>query len=192
MKHLTTTLGSKTFKVKVDDRGDGLPTTVEVDGKKLELLWSQRHGVLVVQEENGLEFHVPVRATHVSRFHGEAEVQVLVELWSTSTGGMTAASAVVVPELPLGAVAGDGAKSGDKAVRSPITGKVLKVLVKGGDIVAAGQALAIVEAMKMENRVFAPVAGVVKSVSVKDGDAVTTGKELVRLAPPTAPAKAPP
>jgi biotin carboxyl carrier protein len=170
----------------VDDRGDGMPTTVEVDGQKLELLWSARHGVLVVTAEGGLESHIPVRASHVTRYPGEAEVQVHAELWALGAGGMRTASAVVLPDVPHGAENGAGAKAGDKAVRSPITGKVLKVLVKAGETVTAGQALVIVEAMKMENRVFAPGAGVVKSVSVKDGDAVTTGKELVRLAPPAA------
>ncbi|MBL7518472.1 acetyl/propionyl-CoA carboxylase subunit alpha, partial [Frankia sp. CNm7] len=59
--------------------------------------------------------------------------------------------------------------AGDGQARSPMPGTVIAVDVAAGDVVAAGQRLAVVEAMKMEHAVTAPVAGLVKDVLVTVG-----------------------
>ncbi len=70
---------------------------------------------------------------------------------------------------------------GDHAVAAPMPGRVVRVLVEPGDRVAAGQGLAVVEAMKMENEVAAPAAGVVSDVRAAPGDSVEAGAVLVTL-----------
>ena len=70
---------------------------------------------------------------------------------------------------------------GDHAVAAPMPGRVVRVLVAPGDRVAAGQGLAVVEAMKMENEVAAPAAGVVSDVRAAPGDSVEAGAVLVTL-----------
>lgn len=70
---------------------------------------------------------------------------------------------------------------GDHAVAAPMPGRVVRVLVEPGDRVAAGQGLAVVEAMKMENEVAAPAAGVVSDVRAVPGDSVEAGGVLVTL-----------
>jgi urea carboxylase len=62
---------------------------------------------------------------------------------------------------------------------SPITGNVWAVLVKEGDVVAAGQKVIVVEAMKMEVGVEAAVTGVVKKIVAAPGTLVTAGQALV-------------
>ena len=62
-------------------------------------------------------------------------------------------------------------------------GQVLKILVKAGERVSAGDALVILEAMKMEQTLRALVDGVVEAVLVKEGDVVAPGDALVRIAP---------
>jgi biotin carboxyl carrier protein len=74
-----------------------------------------------------------------------------------------------------------GAKGGDKAVKSPMPGRVVKVLVARGDTVQPGQGLLVLEAMKMENEVRAKVAGVVAEIHVAPGAAVEGGAKLVTL-----------
>ncbi len=74
------------------------------------------------------------------------------------------------------------AAGGDKAVKSPMPGRVVKVLVAKGDAVQAGQGLLVLEAMKMENEVRARVAGTVAEVHVATGAAVEGGAKLVTLA----------
>jgi len=64
-------------------------------------------------------------------------------------------------------------------LRSPMPGRVVKLLVKAGDRVSAGQALVVVEAMKMENELRAPRAGTVQALRCEEGSAVEAGQDLV-------------
>ena len=68
-----------------------------------------------------------------------------------------------------------------KAVVSPLPGVVVEVKVAAGDMVKAGQTVAVLEAMKMENDILAECDGVVASVSVKDGDSVLEGAVLLTI-----------
>jgi biotin carboxyl carrier protein len=60
-------------------------------------------------------------------------------------------------------------------------GRVLELLAGAGDKVAAGQRLAVIEAMKMEHTLRAPFAGVVKQVSVGIGAQVVEGAEIMLI-----------
>ena len=71
---------------------------------------------------------------------------------------------------------------GDKTVKSPMPGRVVKVLVAKGDVVEVGQGLMVLEAMKMENEVRARVAGTVAEVHVAAGATVEGNAKLVTLA----------
>ena len=73
---------------------------------------------------------------------------------------------------------GGRAAGGDGTVRSPMPGTVLAVHVAPGDTVSAGQAVAVVEAMKMEHTVTAPVAGTVAEVTAKAGQQVAMDARL--------------
>jgi biotin carboxyl carrier protein len=70
----------------------------------------------------------------------------------------------------------------DTIVRSPMPGRVVKVLVAKGESVAAGQGLVVLEAMKMENEVRARSAGMVLDVHVEAGATVEARAKLVTLA----------
>jgi biotin carboxyl carrier protein len=58
-------------------------------------------------------------------------------------------------------------------------GRVVKVLARAGERVAAGQAVVVVEAMKMENELRVPRAGTVREVRCTEGAAVEAGQDLV-------------
>jgi len=70
---------------------------------------------------------------------------------------------------------------GPAPVRAPMPGLVVRVNVKVGDEVQAGQGLVVMEAMKMENELRATAAGRVRSVEVSPGAAVEKGALLVAL-----------
>jgi glutaconyl-CoA/methylmalonyl-CoA decarboxylase subunit gamma len=72
--------------------------------------------------------------------------------------------------------------SGERTVRSPMPGRVIKVLVAKGDNVEVGQGLVVLEAMKMENEVRARAAGTVAGVHVAVGATVEGNAKLVTLA----------
>ena len=66
-------------------------------------------------------------------------------------------------------------------IKAGLPGVIFKVLVNVGDAVEKGQAVIIIEAMKMEIEVTAPEAGVVSAVYVKQGDTVVNNQALVAL-----------
>jgi biotin carboxyl carrier protein len=74
--------------------------------------------------------------------------------------------------------AGFATASGPERVVSAMPGKVVRVLVGEGDRVEAGQGIAVVEAMKMENEIAASRAGRVASISVRPNDTVEGGAVL--------------
>jgi biotin carboxyl carrier protein len=73
------------------------------------------------------------------------------------------------------------AEAGPAVVRSPMPGKVVKVLVHEGEAVRAGAGVAVVEAMKMENELRAPRDGTIARVLVREGQAVESGEELAQI-----------
>jgi len=75
--------------------------------------------------------------------------------------------------------AGTQGTAGAKPVLAPMPGKIVKVLVKPGDAVAARQGLVVVEAMKMENELRAPKDGRVAEVLVAEGMSVEAGRVLI-------------
>jgi biotin carboxyl carrier protein len=72
-------------------------------------------------------------------------------------------------------------RDGTRVVKSPMPGRVVRVLVAAGAYVEAGQALLVLEAMKMENEVRAAIAGTVVDVAVSAGHAVESGARLMTL-----------
>ena len=64
---------------------------------------------------------------------------------------------------------------------APMPGKVVSFAVKAGDKVSKGQALAVMEAMKMEHTIAAPLDGVVQELLYAPGDQVAEGAELLKL-----------
>ncbi len=104
-----------------------------------------------------------------------------VRVWLPEAPAVTPAGAgapragrVTRPRPAAGAAAG-----GDGTVSAPMQGTIVKVLVAEGDTVEAGQALLVLEAMKMENHINAEASGTVKEVRVAAGDTVGTGDVLI-------------
>lgn len=76
---------------------------------------------------------------------------------------------------------GDRASSGVAKIATPMPGKVVRVLVRAGDIVEAGAGVVVVEAMKMQNELKSPIHGKVLMVGVAEGAAVNANQTLVVL-----------
>ncbi|HEY5650483.1 MAG TPA: acetyl-CoA carboxylase biotin carboxylase subunit [Acidimicrobiia bacterium] len=68
--------------------------------------------------------------------------------------------------------------SSDGIIAAPMQGTIVKVSVKAGDRVEAGDSICVLEAMKMENEVTAPNAGEVTDLRVQPGDTVTPGETI--------------
>jgi geranyl-CoA carboxylase alpha subunit len=88
---------------------------------------------------------------------------------------------ISVRDLTLAAPVSAAASGGDGKVRAAMNGRVVAVLVKPGDKVAAGQPVMTLEAMKMEHVHTAGVAGTVSAIDVVEGEQVTTGRIVVEI-----------
>ena len=92
----------------------------------------------------------------------------------------TPQGAVRISLLDTLAHAGEAMQEGGR-LTAPMPGKVVSFAVKAGDKVKAGQALAVMEAMKMEHTISAPKDGTVAELLYAPGDQVPEGAELLKL-----------
>lgn len=90
-----------------------------------------------------------------------------------------AAPAAAAPSAPAPAAPAAGA--GEK-VNSPLPGVIVEVSVKEGQAVTAGQKVAVLEAMKMENEIPAPKDGTITAIHVNKGDSILEGAPVVTIA----------
>ncbi len=92
----------------------------------------------------------------------------------------SAQGATQITAIDLLAHAGVAQAEGGR-LTAPMPGKVVSFAVKAGDKVSKGQALAVMEAMKMEHTIAAPLDGVVEELLYAPGDQVAEGAELLKL-----------
>lgn len=117
-------------------------------------------------------------------------VSYQVEMENASAPAQTSAapapaSAVQAPSAPVQpaspAQAPVSATGQGKPVTSPLPGVIIDIKVKVGDTVKAGQTIAVLEAMKMENDIQAEWDGVVTAVNASKGDSVLEGAAIVTI-----------
>ena len=89
------------------------------------------------------------------------------------TAAPAAAAAAAAPAVSVAA---------GEVVKSPMPGNILKINVSLGQKVNEGDALLILEAMKMENEVVAPKSGTIAQIIVSKGAVVETGAPLIVIA----------
>ena len=94
------------------------------------------------------------------------------------TGGFEFSAEVIDPRSWRGRRHGGAEAEGRQQIAAPMPGKVVRLLVKTGDAVEAGQGLLVVEAMKMQNEIRSPKRGTVERVVVAQGQAVNAGEVL--------------
>jgi 3-methylcrotonyl-CoA carboxylase alpha subunit len=92
----------------------------------------------------------------------------------------TAQGATQIVAIDLLLHAGEAPAEGGR-LTAPMPGKVVSFAVKAGDAVKKGQALAVMDAMKMEHTIAAPMDGVVAELLYAPGDQVVEGAELLKL-----------
>ncbi len=113
--------------------------------------------------------------------YGGQRVRAAVYTQGETDHVFTAAGAARIVAVDLLAHAGDDAAEGGR-LTAPMPGKVVSFAVKAGDPVRKGQALAVMEAMKMEHTIAAPSDGTVAELLYAPGDQVAEGAELLKLA----------
>ena len=139
----------------------------------------RRHSVQLKRQHDGVTVTVdgrPWQGTVAARDRWRADVASwgVVVRWDDQAWALTRAKRHRQGRGRARAASGN-------AVRAPMPGTMIEVLVAVGDEVEAGQTLAVLEAMKMEHLLTAPNAGVVTAVHVAGGDAVEEDALLLEL-----------
>ena len=170
----TVTIGGRSYEVEVS--GD----TVVVDGQEFPVKIARGDAYDTVTA-GGVRYRVALPPA------GERESGMAIEVdhrpFTLEYEGRLGGG----PARPAPRTAGAGASAPAPrsnvpgGVAAQLSGKVLRVEIKVGDAVEAGQLLIVLEAMKMENEINAPKAGTVKEVPVNEGDQVSEGQTLVIL-----------
>lgn len=139
---------------------------------------------------NGNDYNVAINSTNGNLADVTVNgVSYQVEMENAMPAAPVAAPVQAAPQAsapapqPAAAPAPAAKPAGEgKAVTSPLPGVIIEVSVKEGDTVAAGQKVAVLEAMKMENEIQAEKAGVVTKIHVSKGDSVLEGASIVTIA----------
>ncbi|MEY2618949.1 MAG: hypothetical protein RL522_1951 [Pseudomonadota bacterium] len=135
---------------------------------------------LAVGETQGLLAFEPVGERGIDLRYAGLRERVTVHPQGETDHVFTARGAAVIVSLDLLAHAGEGEAEGGR-LTAPMPGKVVSIAVKAGDRVTKGQAMAVMEAMKMEHTIAAPADGTVAEVLYAPGDQVAEGAELLKL-----------
>ncbi|MBK9030844.1 MAG: hypothetical protein IPL61_05805 [Myxococcales bacterium] len=167
-KEFAITTGGREATVAIDRHADG-ELTVELDGVARAVDARQlRPGTwsLVI---DGASFTVDLdpRRAGVAASVGAAEALLVVEDAQTKR---------------LRGATHRGPAARGEEILAPIAGKVVKILCAVGDEVAAGQAVAVLEAMKMENEIIAERGGTCADIAKAAGQSVETNERLMTLA----------
>ena len=164
---------------------EGVATTIPADRLILEHadFAAIDHSTKWVEDALDLSDIVPFGAAAPVGDHGEPTIRRDIDV---EVDGKRFAVAMWVPDgsASVGrprrsATGGGGGGAGSGEVSVPMQGTIVKVLVAVGDEVEVGQAVVVLEAMKMENNINTDKAGVVSEVRVAPGDTVGGGDIVV-------------
>jgi acetyl-CoA/propionyl-CoA carboxylase biotin carboxyl carrier protein len=166
---------------------EGLHTTIDADLAILRHpdFAATKHSTKWVEEKLDLSNLVSTTGETHTNSEGLVEKSTVVEVngkrfdvkvWVPPIGGM-APTAQKTRSASRGTSQSAGATSG--TITAPMQGTVIKVLVTEGQTVAQGDAVLVLEAMKMENQIQADKSGTVSKISCKAGDTVGSGDLLL-------------
>jgi geranyl-CoA carboxylase alpha subunit len=161
-----------------------IPVRAEIDGVSYELdILREREGMYVASLDGGIQrFEIDELGCDTIRFHHNGVMESTRFLRDGDLLYFHRRGAThVVRDLTLAAPETAAAGGGDGKVRAAMSGRVVAVLVKKGDRVAAGQPVMTLEAMKMEHVHIAGIAGTIAAIDVVEGEQVTTGKIAVEI-----------
>lgn len=158
--------------------GDG--TKFDVHTRWIETEWNNTVEPFTGGDPISEEDTLPRQTVVVEVGGRRLEVSLPGDL-ALGNGGGSPSGAIRKKPKPRKRGGGGGAAASGDSVTAPMQGTVVKVAVEEGQTVAAGELIAVLEAMKMENPVTAHKDGVVTGLAVEPGAAITQGTVLCEL-----------
>jgi 3-methylcrotonyl-CoA carboxylase alpha subunit len=170
---------ARRFDFEFHDQASSATLTYLHDGALHLSVQNKEEGIDPKAPSAGALVFEPAGADLEVQFKGQRERLTVYQKGET-VHLFCAKGATQILEIDLLAHAGDTqAESG--RLTAPMPGKVVSFAVKAGDKVAKGQALAVMDAMKMEHTIAAPADGTVTELLYRPGDQVAEGAELLKL-----------
>ena len=180
MNWIATNSSDKPIKIKLPDRiPHGVPFPAVIDGSEAVVIWNRQRRVLTWLQD-GVEQNFELIQTTTARVPNDSQRTIGLQ-FGNSVQRLSQLTGKVDVDSPGREHRRAAKAAAGHEVRSPITGKVLAVKVENGQAVKSGDTVVIIEAMKMENKIFAPDDGIVKDLSVAAGDAVASGALLLNI-----------
>ena len=151
----------------------------KINGNEYSVAIIDLEGDKAAVEVNGVSYKVDILTEGFTAAPARPAAKPAVAA-PASAPAPAAAPAAPQPIAPAAAPAAEPAPAGKgTAVQSPLPGVILDIKVAVGDTVKAGQTVAILEAMKMENSINAECDGVITAIKVAKGDNILEGSDIV-------------
>lgn len=152
----------------LDMQREGTRVAATIDGRGYELEARETEPGVFLLLVGGIVYEC--RANHAATQGGTTEVHLGDEIFQVT---------LVDPKRLGGARGASAEASGRAQIKASMPGKVVRVLVSAGMVVETGEALVVVEAMKMQNELKSPKSGTVVEVRAATGATVNAGDVLV-------------
>jgi biotin carboxyl carrier protein len=162
-------IGEKVYRVDLvrNGEGHGESWTCKLDGREVPLnVVATQAGILSILMD-GKSFEVRQEVTSTDN--------------NIVLGNKRFATVVRDPRSLQSRRTTDAGGHGPKKITAPMPGKVVRIMVAVGAGVEAGQAVIVIEAMKMQNELKSPKKGTLKKLSVAEGAAVEAGQALAEI-----------
>jgi biotin carboxyl carrier protein len=176
---------TKTYQIELPDQlGDDRPFPVKIGNGSYIGRWHRKSRALHLSKAGAesLNTVLKTRTIQIEKNPDESETGLTIEYQGGEVQGVCRFQAFVDVYTPASTAGGGEAKAKIKSMRSPMNGKILAINNKVGDQVEQGAVLMVIEAMKMENKIFAPRAGAIKVIKVEAGQNVSVGQVLLVIA----------
>jgi biotin carboxyl carrier protein len=157
-------IDGQTYRVELERGDQQNGWRCRLDGRELAL-------DAVFPERDLLSLLVAGRSYEIKREIVGSELHVVL-------AGVRRQAEVRDPRTLKSRRTGAAAAGGPRKLVAPMPGKVVRLLVAENDAVEAGQGVAVIEAMKMQNELKSPKKGVVRKILAREGAAVNAGETL--------------
>lgn len=163
------------LEIKINDRTANVDQ-ISVDGSKYILrVDNKTYEVDAIEVETGVySFLYKGKSYNIEVIEGESSKNFSVNTWNDSY-----TVDIIDAERKYLMSRNNGESDDERNIKVPMPGKVVRVPVKVGDEIKAGDTVAVVSAMKMESEYKVKQDRIVKEVLVKEGDIVKSGQTMV-------------
>ena len=152
----------------------------KINGNEYSVAIIDLEGNTAAVEVNGVSYKVDILTEGFTAAPARPAAKPAAPAAPAAPAPAAAKPAAPQPIAPAADPAAEPAPAGKgTAVQSPLPGVILDIKVAVGDTVKAGQTVAILEAMKMENSINAECDGVITAIKVAKGDNILEGSDIV-------------